>query len=241
VKITKYNLPWSKTAIEAISIQKDLAQRLVLEGELNDVDLIAGVDCSSYGNTGTMVGAIVVWSHSKGKVIDQATAAIEAELPYIPGLLGFREIPALLKAFNKLNIMPEAVICDGQGTAHMRGFGIACHLGLYIDVPTVGCGKSRLVGSFIQPDEAKGSITILTYKGCEVGRVVRTRTGVQPVFVSPGHKCGMDAAVKLVTNACTKYRLPEPIRAAHKLSGEIMGKINNTGVKQFKKRQNRDE
>jgi len=215
------DLPWPPNASEAIALQREFSKRLVLEGDVMNADLIAGVDCSSFGSTGTMVGAIVVWSISEGRVVTSVTASAEAEFPYVPGLLAFRELPVLLKAFRELDLMPDAVICDGQGTAHMRGFGIACHLGLYLGIPTVGCGKSRLVGSFTAPDSLKGSVSSLNYKGREVGRVVRTRTGVSPVFISPGHLMGMDGAVELILGTCTKYRLPEPIRAAHKLAGEV--------------------
>ena len=219
------DLPWPSNTSEAVALQRELSERLILEGSVRNPDLVAGVDCSSYGNSGMIVGAVAVWSLVKGELTGAAVAAVEAELPYIPGLLAFREIPALLKAFEKLDLEPEAIICDGQGTAHMRGFGIACHLGLYLGIPTVGCGKSRLVGSFSMPENDKGSFTSLTYKSKEVGRVVRTRDGVKPVFVSPGHLIGIDGAVELIFKTCTRYRLPEPIRAAHRLAGETMTAI----------------
>ena len=221
------DLPWPSDTKEAVALQKKLSEQLILKGIVENPDLIAGVDCSSYGNSGIIVGAIAVWSLIKGELAGVATAQVEAELPYIPGLLAFREIPALLKAFEKLDLEPDAVICDGQGTAHMRGFGIACHLGLYLGIPTVGCGKSRLVGSFSIPANDKGSVSTLKYKGKEIGRVVRTRNGVKPVFVSPGHLIGIDGAVEIVLKSCTRYRLPEPIRAAHKLAGETMEKLHS--------------
>ena len=214
-------LPWPSTYENAIQLQKELAGRLVLTGKASDTELIAGVDCSCRGSTGTMIGAVVVWSRTQNQVIASSTSRVETDFPYIPGLLAFREIPALLEAFRGLDTAPDVIIVDGQGTAHMRGFGIACHLGLYLGIPTVGCGKSRLVGSFEVPGNEKGSVSPLTYKGSEVGRVVRTRTGVSPVFVSPGHLIGMDSAVDLILQCCIKYRLPEPIRAAHNLAGEV--------------------
>lgn len=225
------NIPLPSAIPEAISLQKELSEHLILEGNLKDVELVAGVDCSSYYNTGVMVGAVVVWSLSKLEPVAEVTALKEVDFPYVPGLLAFRELPALLKAFEKLEVIPEVVICDGQGTAHMRGFGIACHLGLYLEIPTLGCGKSRLVGSYEMPAENKGSVTLLTYKGEEIGCVVRTRKGVKPVFVSPGHLICMDGAVEMVFKTCSKYRLPEPIRAAHKLAGETMRMINEGNPK----------
>jgi len=183
---------WPRTAAEAIAIQNQLSAKLVLDGNLYDVDLIAGADCSNMPGTNTMVGAVVVWSVSKREVIAQTTAVGKATFPYIPGLLAFRELPVLLEAFKNLppltpplrsrggnkggvkgaklnnsgplrlgvlarNLGIDAVICDGQGLAHPRGFGIACHLGLLLDIPTVGCAKSRLIGEYQMPKSCKGS------------------------------------------------------------------------------------
>lgn len=219
--------PFPGSTAEAVSVQNELAGRLVLNGGVDHVDLVAGMDCSSWGNTGIMVGAAAVWSISAAKIVDQAAAVVEVDMPYIPGLLAFRELPALLKVLNKLKIQPEAFICDGQGIAHMRGFGIACHLGLYVQLPTAGCGKTLLVGSYEQPPDVQGSSTSLSYKGREIGRVLKTRKGVKPVFVSPGHLCGLESALKLIMRTQTKYRLPEPIRAAHKFGGEILRELRN--------------
>ncbi len=216
------NLPWPSNNSEAIKLQHELAGKLVLKGEIEPVDLVAGVDCSSYGNTGMTVGAVVVWSLSEKKEIATSTAVVETDFPYIPGLLAFRELPALLRAFDKLEIVPDAVICDGQGTAHMRGFGIACHLGLYLGIPTLGCGKSRLVGSYKVPGRLKGSVEPLMYKDRLAGAVVRSRTNVKPVFISPGHLISLDNAVKLALKSCSRYRLPDPVRTAHNLSGEVL-------------------
>jgi len=185
------------------------------------------VDCSSYAYSKLMISAVVVWSYSQRKIIDSATASHETDFPYIPGLLAFRELPAILKAFRKLETVPDVVICDGQGVAHMRGFGIACHLGLYLDVPTLGCGKSRLIGSYEMPGIDKGSVESLSYKGKEVGKVVRTRNNVKPVFVSQGHLIGLKDSIEVVLKSCSKFRLPEPIRAAHKLAGETNRMIRN--------------
>ncbi|MBM3327024.1 MAG: endonuclease V [Calditrichaeota bacterium] len=191
--------------------------------------------------------AVVVWSRSQQKVIAQASASFPAAFPYIPGLLAFRELPALLEAFANLTVKPEAVIVDGQGIAHPRRCGIACHLGLELSLPAVGCAKSRLCGYYEEPANQKGAQSLLMQsadcrmqnaecrmqnekpkaqslkpKAEEIGCVVRTRSGVKPVFISPGHLCDAENAVKLVLACCTKYRLPEPVRAAHKLAGEVM-------------------
>ncbi|MBT3232925.1 MAG: endonuclease V [Calditrichaeota bacterium] len=227
MKVDIQNLSWSKEPEEAIAIQRELAGKVILAGDPSDQNLVAGVDCSSYGNTGLMVGAVVVMDVAKNVVVDSATSFIEPDMPYIPGLLGFREIPVLIEAFLKIETIPGVIICDGQGLAHMRKFGIACHLGLYLDIPTVGCGKTSLVGSYHQPDIKQGSTSVLSFKGETVGNVVRTRRGVSPVFVSPGHLADFKSAVKLVLNTCTKYRLPEPIRRAHKLSNETRKELDS--------------
>lgn len=225
MKVDLLSLPWPKNPEEAVEIQRDLAGRLILEGDTSTENLVAGVDCSSYGSTGLMVGAIVVMDVDKSEIVDTATAIVEPDMPYIPGLLGFREIPAIIMAFNKLNTKPRAIICDGQGLAHMRKFGIACHLGLYLNIPTVGCGKTRLVGTYTQPDIDKGSTSVLRYKGEMVGYVVRTRKGVNPVFVSPGHLSDFNSAVSMILRTCKNYRLPEPIRQAHLLSNKTRSDI----------------
>jgi len=219
---------WPTTPQEAIALQNQLAGRLILEGDLGDIDLIAGADCSNTPGSNTMIGAVAVWSMSRREVVASATAVGEATFPYIPGLLAFRELPVLLEAFGIVGahgyapLHIDAVISDGHGIAHPRGFGIACHLGLLLGIPTVGCGKSRLVGEFVMPATQKGSSSLLLYKEREVGQVVCTRDGVAPVFVSPGHLIGMKAAVDLILRCCVRYRLPEPIRTAHKLAGDAL-------------------
>ncbi|NQU06641.1 MAG: endonuclease V, partial [Calditrichaeota bacterium] len=168
-------LPLASGYKDAVELQKSLSKKLIHRGTPENADLIAGVDCSSYAYSRLMISAVVVWSYSKREIIDCVTASHETDFPYIPGLLAFRELPAILKAFSKLETIPDVVICDGQGVAHMRGFGIACHLGLYLNVPTLGCGKSRLVGSYEMPGIDKASVESLSYKDKEVGKVVRTR------------------------------------------------------------------
>jgi deoxyribonuclease V len=220
-------LPQASGYENALELQKLLSEKLILKGAPAKADLIAGVDCSSFAYSKLMISAVVVWSHSERKIIDSVTASHETDFPYIPGLLAFREIPAILNAFRKLQTIPDVVICDGQGTAHMRGFGIACHLGLYLEIPTIGCGKSRLIGSYEMPDPEKCSVKSLSFKGREIGKVVRTRDNIKPVFVSPGHLIGMNESVEIVLKTCMKYRLPEPIRAAHKLAGETIRMIRD--------------
>lgn len=211
----------------AIALQKDLARRLLLTGAPDRPTLFGGVDCSSRSHSGWIIGAVVVWNRSENRIVDSATATVRTDFPYVPGFLAFRELPALLAAFERLKTLPEVVLCDGQGLAHPRGLGIACHLGLILDLPSVGCGKTRLVGSFTPPEDERGSQSILSYQSREVGRVLRTRASVAPVFVSPGHRCSFDEAVNLILMSCIRFRLPEPIRAAHHLSGRILAQIKD--------------
>jgi deoxyribonuclease V len=165
-----------------------------------------------------MYAAVVVVEWPSGDVVEQVTAERPAEFPYIPGLLSFREIPALLAAFEKLRSKPDVIIYDGHGIAHPRRFGIASHLGVLLDVPTIGCAKSRLVGEHAEPGLERGAQTPLTLDGKTIGAVVRTRTNVKPVFVSVGHRVSLRAAVRLVLDTATRYRLPEPTRLAHVFS-----------------------
>jgi deoxyribonuclease V len=203
---------------EAVAIQEELRHDVVRTGSLKNVRLIAGADVSYAKKAVTMYAAVVVVAWPSGDVVEEVTAERPAEFPYIPGLLSFREMPALLAAFEKLRAKPDVIIYDGQGIAHPRGFGIASHLGVLLDVPTVGCAKSRLVGEHAEPGPDKGAQTPLVLDGKVIGAVVRARANVKPVFVSVGHKVGLRSAVRLVLDCATRYRLPEPTRLAHVLS-----------------------
>jgi deoxyribonuclease V len=162
----------------------------------------------------------VVFSLDPFAVVEEAVAWGHVSFPYIPGLLSFREAPILLKAFKKLRHTPDIVIFDSQGIAHPRGLGLASHMGLLLDTPSIGCAKSRLVGTFKEPGTRAGARSPLKHEGKHIGTVLRTRDGVKPVFVSPGHKIDMRGAVRWVLKCCKGYRLPEPTRAAHHLSNK---------------------
>ena len=146
--------------------------------------------------------------------------------PYIPGLLGFREGAVILEAYKKLRNHADAYIFDGMGLAHPRRFGIACHIGLWLDAPTVGCGKTRLCGEYEEVGTEKGSYSLLRHRGEEIGAVLRTRTNVKPVYTSPGHRATLDTARELILRCATRYRLPEPIRAAHNTAGGQNATVN---------------
>ncbi len=210
---------WDISPTEAVALQRELAGQLRINRGLAEsaVQSIAGVDLSPPdAQTGLVRGAVVVVAWPSLDVIEVSTAEGVADFPYVPGLLSFREAPILLEALSGLRGTPDLVLVDGQGTAHPRRFGIACHLGLAVDVPIVGCAKSRLVGEHEQPGEEKGEWTPLTHRGDVIGAVVRTRTGVRPIYVSPGNNIDLDSSVRWALACSPRYRIPVPTRLAHR-------------------------
>lgn len=204
---------WTLTPREAIAVQIELAGQVELT-DPGPIRRVAGVDCAFADEGKRCLSAVVVWDIERAEVMEEQTASAPCPMPYIPGLLSFRELPAVLAGLSRLSTEVDAVMCDGQGIAHPRRFGLASHLGLILGVPTVGCAKSRLVGTYRTPGQKRGASTRLLNRGEVVGRVVRTRTGVKPVFVSPGHRMTLDAAERLVLRCGAGYRLPEPTRLA---------------------------
>jgi deoxyribonuclease V len=178
-------------------------------------ELIAGAD-ASYGRfSSTFYASVVVLRMSDLTIVETQEAVREAPFPYIPGLLSFREAPVLLDAFAKLESEPDVVMLDGQGLAHPRRLGLACHVGLWLDRPCLGCAKSRLTGKFKEPGPKAGAVSPLTDEDEVIGQVVRTKNNVKPVFVSVGHKIDLRSAVEVVLATCRGYRIPEPTRQAH--------------------------
>ncbi len=184
---------------------------------------VAAVDAAFPGNGKITRGAAVLFSFPELECLDRAVSELPTALPYIPGLLSFRELPAIRSALEQLRETPDVILCDGQGIAHPRRFGIACHLGVDTGFPTAGVGKSRLCGQFSEPGKEKGSTSILLDRAEEIGTVVRTRTGVKPLFVSVGHRISLATAVRLTLECAPRYRLPEPIRSADRLAGMTGG------------------
>jgi len=210
-----------RTYASAVRRQLELRDRLVLRGGPRRVRRVAGADLSYDRGSDRFFAAVVVLELPGLEVVEEATAKGRSPFPYIPGLLSFREGPLLVRAFRRLKERPDLAIFDGHGIAHMRGFGIACHLGLLLDLPSVGCAKSRLVGEHGEPGRRVGASAPLVHEGRRVGAVVRTRRGTKPVFVSPGHRISIPAAVRRVLECCAGYRLPEPTRQAHLLANRI--------------------
>jgi len=213
--------PWDLPYQDAVLLQKRLSQKIREIPLSRPVRTVAGADVS-YARRGRQVyGAVLVFSFPDLILTEEALAADTVEFPYISGLLSFREAPVLVKAFRKIRKRPDVIIFDGQGIAHPRGLGIASHMGLMLDCPTIGCAKSRLVGMHGPLAEGKGSTVALTHHGRVVGAVVRTRKRVKPVYVSPGHGITRVEAVRLVLVCCRGYRLPEPIRQAHQAANRL--------------------
>lgn len=213
---------WNVPYKEAIELQKRLVSELSERAiDISSLKTVAGVDVSTDRDSPVIHAAVVVLNFHSLELVCQETASVEVTFPYIPGLLSFREGPAVIEAFRKLSVSPDAVIFDGQGYAHPRRLGLASHLGLWLGVPTIGCAKSRLTGDYEPPKSKKGAYAQLTDKGEVIGAVITTRENVKPVFVSRGHLSDLDSAIEIVLRTAPRYRLPEPIRAAHLLSNKI--------------------
>ncbi|MGA2092994.1 MAG: deoxyribonuclease V [Sedimentisphaerales bacterium] len=212
---------WDLTYGQARALQRRLASRVRFTKIKREPKIIAGLDCAFSKDERTIFAAAVVIKVPDFEVIETTTAARKVDFPYIPGLLSFREAPACIEAIEKLNATPDVFIIDGQGFAHPRRFGIASHIGVLVNKPTIGCAKSRLMGSFVEPGRRKGSFSPLTDGDETIGAVLRTRADVKPVFVSVGHKCTLQDAINIVLKCTTRYRLPEPSRLAHQLVSRI--------------------
>lgn len=208
---------WPRTYKQAIELQRQLAPQVLQKPVSGEVRLLAGADVAFSPDGSQVIAGVVVWDLTEQAIVEQRVTRVPCIFPYVPGLLSFRELPGVLAAFRKLRTLPDVVLCDAQGLAHPRRLGLACHLGLWLRIPTVGCAKSRLCGAFVEPRAGKGSTTPLLLGDKPVGDVVRTRDNVKPLFVSPGHLCDRAAACWLTLAATTRYRLPEPTRRAHQL------------------------
>ena len=183
------------------------------------VDRIGGVDVAVVKDT--LVGCVCVLEYPTLELLEYTCSAQRAAMAYIPGYLSFREIPVLLKCYRKLKVKPDLILVDGQGIAHPRALGLASHLGVVLGKPTIGCAKSHLYGTYEAPNEKRGAYApIFTPGDKKIGWVLRTRNAIHPVFVSPGHLVDLDDCRTYVLNTATRYRLPEPIRFAHRLAGE---------------------
>jgi deoxyribonuclease V len=234
---------WEVTPSEAVGLQKELRDKVLLQPLPDDIELVAGADISYNKFSDVVYAAIVVLRLPELAVVSTAGVVTKMNFPYIPGLLSFREAPPLLEVWQQLKLLPEVLMLDGQGIAHPRRFGIACHLGLMLNLPTIGCGKTLLTGKYDEPAPEAGNFSPLIHKEEVIGAAVRTKNRVNPVFVSPGHLADIPSAIDLALRCVkgyaqppeaellsggkatpakgSKYRIPEPTRLAHLLSNAM--------------------
>ena len=213
------HIDWHNITIQqARQIQQDLASQVILEDQFPDLTHVAGVDVGMLERGKITRAAVAVLAFPELDLVDQAIVKIKTTFPYVPGYLSFRELPAVLQAIEQLSVSPDMFLCDGQGIAHPRRLGIASHLGVLLDMPTIGVAKSRLIGTYVEPGPDKGDFSAL-YDGDEqIGVVLRTRSGVKPLFISPGHRVSIASAIQITLACIPKYRLPETTRHAHRLA-----------------------
>ena len=211
--------PWDLPAGEAIALQEKLRERVVIQLlELGAIKTVAGVDASYRG--GQARAAAVVLGFPALEPLEQAVCQMPVSFPYVPGLLSFREAPVILEALSRLKTTPDVLIVDGHGLAHPRRFGLACHLGVLLELPSLGCAKSILIGEAAPPGEAPGDASELIWQGELLGMALRTRAFARPVYVSVGHRIDLPSAVRVVLACGSGYRSPEPTRLAHRLAAQ---------------------
>ncbi|WP_072621506.1 deoxyribonuclease V [Spirulina major] len=214
----KLDHPLSPTVAEAKAMQTELRSQVITCDRLNTVERVAGLDAGFDHVAGITRAAVVVLSFPALEVLEEAIAEIPTTFPYVPGYLSFREVPALLAALEKLTLTPDLLLCDGQGYAHPRRFGLACHLGVLLDCPTIGVAKSRFIGTHGEPGPEKGDWVPLMDGDETIGAVVRSRSHTKPLYISIGHRLSLPTAIDYVLRCTPKYRLPETTRRADRLS-----------------------
>jgi deoxyribonuclease V len=209
---------WELTPRDAVALQQRLRARVIARDRLRPVRHVAGTDVGFERDGRVTCAAVAVLTFPELELVDCAIARLPTRFPYVPGLLSFREIPALLAALEQLQVRPQLILCDGQGVAHPRRCGLASHLGLACGIPTIGVAKTRLIGEHRDPPQRRGAWTPLLHRGETIGAVLRTRASVRPVYVSVGHKVSLDTAIRYVIACAPRFRLPETTRWAHRLA-----------------------
>ncbi len=210
---------WNVSVQEAFQIQKDLVGRLIREDDFGRIESVAGIDVSFSPQKDLLYAAIVVIDAVSLEPLEIVSAAQKPAFPYVPGLLTFREGPVVQEAYAKLTREPDLLMFDGQGIAHPRGLGLAAHMGVLMDRPSIGCAKSRLIGEFKEPKQKRGAMRTLSLHRKKIGVVLRTKDNTKPLFVSPGHRVSVETAAEWVLRTGNDYRLPEPTRLAHLEAG----------------------
>jgi deoxyribonuclease V len=212
---------WDLDVAGARALQDELAERVITDRPLEPYETIGGADVSFNKLSPTLYAAVVVLRADTLELIDKTGVVAEATFPYVPGFLSFREAPPVIEAFEKLSVRPDVLICDGQGIAHPRRLGLASHVGLWLEIPTIGCAKSHLFGQYDEPGPTRGQWTPMTDGDETIGAVLRTRDRVKPLYVSPGHLCNLDGAIAAVLSSTRGYRLPVTTRLAHDRVNEM--------------------
>jgi deoxyribonuclease V len=224
---------WGVTPAQAREIQRELAGRVMKEKDLDTLRYVAGVDVGFEDNGKTTRAVVAVLSYPELELLEYGLARRPTSFPYVPGLLSFREVPAILDALGKLTLRPDVLLCDGQGIAHPRRFGVASHLGVLTGLPSIGVAKTRLTGSHDEvPDEKGGWVSLIDGEE-EVGAVLRTRKGVKPVYISIGHRVDLPTAIDIVMSCTPRYRLPETTRWADGIASRrpsFMKRLKDTGL-----------
>lgn len=210
--------PWNPSPTEAIALQRELRAHLILEDRLSPVQRVAGVDVGFEAGGTVTRAAVAVLGYPGLELLETTIARRPTTFPYLPGLLSFRELPAVLEALEQLPELPDLLLCDGQGIAHPRRFGLASHLGLLTDIPSIGVAKTRLCGTHEEPPNQRGAWTPLRINHEVIGAALRSRPGVKPLYISPGHCISLETSIQFVMACCTRYRLPETTRHAHRLA-----------------------
>lgn len=223
--------PWDLTPKEAMALQSRLAGDIVCHDDFGPIARVAGVDVGFEDDGATTRAAVAVLGFPSLQLDTSAIARMPTRFPYVPGLLSFREVPAVLAAMQQLDVLPDLLLCDGQGIAHPRRLGIASHLGLLLDIPAIGVAKTRLIGKHGEVPDERGAWVPLKDGSETIGAVLRTRTGVKPLYVSPGHRIGLESSIAWVMACLTRYRLPETTRWAHRLASE---KTTSTGMHPYR-------
>lgn len=213
---------------KALDFQSRLSKKVIRKNAYKRIDKIAGADLAILTKQKKLLCGVIVFSYPQLEIIEKAYSVVDEKFPYIPGLLSFREGPAIIDTLLKIKNKPDLVMLDGQGIAHPRLFGIACHVGVLLGIPAIGVGKKKLFGNYIEPEEKKGSRSDLIDKSSKetIGAVIRTRDGVKPVYVSIGNKIDLDSSVDIVLECSKGYRIPEPTRLADKYVAQLKREIN---------------
>ncbi|HUV56652.1 MAG TPA: deoxyribonuclease V [Dehalococcoidales bacterium] len=223
---------WRLSVTEALDMQRGLASRVSRSGNVTSPRFIAGVDIAVGKAWEMATGAVVILSYPEMRLVETKVVRGKLDFPYIPGLLSFRESPLTLAACEQLEITPDLILVDGQGIAHPRRMGLASHLGLFLNTPTIGCAKSLLCGTHQTPGTEPGSYAEVTDNGETIGAALRTKLGVKPVYVSIGHKIDLENAIHWVLQCCRGYRLPEPSRLAHLAAGGSLKPVSTASPRE---------